>query len=240
MAGAGRRPAPAGAADAAPGAVHPRHPLPWLVHAVGMVLLRMLTALAWNCRVRRAREVPAGACVYAANHRSFLDPPAIGMCAHRPLSFFARASLWRNPFFRLMLGLFSGIPVERENPGMSSMKGAVERLRQGIPVVVFPEGTRTKDGRLGPLREGPALFARRAGVPVVPVYLFRTERAWPRGSAFPVLRGGRIEIRFGRPLVAPAHLAPREADAWVMRRLAAWLAANERMLMGPRPGDKGG
>ena len=223
-------------ADLVDGAVlHPRSAFPWLVQVTGVWFLRVLMALAWGARVRRAREHPAGACVYAANHRSFLDPPAIGMCAHRPLAYFARASLWKNPVLRFVLWVFSGIPVERENPGMSSMKGAIEKLRLGIPVVVFPEGTRTKDGRLAQLREGPALFARRAGVPVVPVYIHRSDRAWARRSVLPSIGQGRIEIRFGRPLIAPEHLPPREQDAWVMRRLSAWLEANERMLMGPRP-----
>jgi 1-acyl-sn-glycerol-3-phosphate acyltransferase len=204
--------------------------IPRLIQALGILILRPWVRLTFGVRVRTAPGQPEGACVLAANHRSFFDPPFIGMWRRRPLSYFARASLWEVGFFRFMLGIMYGIPVERENPGLSSMKGAVERLRQGIPVLVFPEGTRTKTGRVGRLRDGPALFARRAGVPVVPVYVHRTEHCWPRGSALPRPWGNRIEIRFGRPLVPPPGLETRAQDEWVTERLQRWMEAQEREL----------
>jgi 1-acyl-sn-glycerol-3-phosphate acyltransferase len=211
----------------APGAFIPR-----LIQSMGMLILRPWVLFAFRTTVRRARGQPTGACVYASNHRSYFDPPLVGMWQRQPLSYFARANLWDNPFFRFMLGVMYGIPVERENPGLSSMKGAVERLRQGIPVLVFPEGTRTRTGRVGSMRDGPALFARRAGVPVVPVYVHASERCWPRGSPLPRLCGGRMEIRFGRPLQPPEGMEPRRQDAWVMLRLQRWMERQERELYG--------
>ena len=201
-----------------------------LVQLGGILLLRWWVRLCFRTTIRRAPGMPVHPCVLACNHRSFADPPFVAMWSLAPVAFFARSSLWRIPFIREMLNLFYGIPVERENPGMSSMKGAIDRLKSGISVLVFPEGTRTKTGHLGRLRDGPALFARRAGVPLVPVYIHRTEAIWPRGSLAPRLSGQRTEIRIGRPLVAPPALDPRAADALVMRRLAAWMLANERNL----------
>ena len=115
------------------------------------------------------------------------------------------------------------------------MKGAVERLRRGISVLVFPEGTRTRSGRLGPLREGPAMFARRAGVPIVPVYVHHSEMVWPRANKLPTLLTKGIEIRLGRPLVAPKNLDSRAQDAWISRRLQTWMIAQERQLQATRP-----
>jgi 1-acyl-sn-glycerol-3-phosphate acyltransferase len=204
--------------------------LPRLMQMLGILILRPWVRFGFGCRVRMAPGQPRGPCVYASNHRSYFDPPFVGMWSRRPLSYFARANLWDVAFFRFMLHVMYGIPVERENPGLSSMKGAVERLRQGIPVLVFPEGTRTKSGRVERLRDGPALFARRAGVPVVPVYVHRTERVWARGAILPRLWGGRIEIRFGRPLAPPQHLEPRDQDHWVTVRLQRWMEAQERAL----------
>lgn len=208
-----------------------RHPFAThLTQALGILLLRWWVRLCFRARVRRAAGVPMHPCVLACNHRSFADPPLVAMWSEAPVSFFARSSLWRIPGIKQMLDLFYGIPVERENPGISSMKGAVDRLRRGVSVLVFPEGTRTKTGRVGRLRDGPALFARRAGVPLVPVYVHRSEAIWPRGALMPRLCGPRIEVRFGAPIAAPAGLEPRDADAWVTRRLHAWMIANELSL----------
>jgi 1-acyl-sn-glycerol-3-phosphate acyltransferase len=201
---------------------------------IGYFVLRPWLAFFLRGRVRRSRGMPDGACVLACNHRSFADPGLVGMCMRRPIAYFARADLWNYPVIAFFLKAMFGIPVDRENPGLSSMKGAVERLRRGIAVLVFPEGTRTKDGRLGTMREGPALFARRAGVPIVPVYLVRSEVLWPRGKKIPRLIAKGVEVRFGTPLVPPTDLEPRAQDAWISRRLQVWMEAQERGLLGPR------
>ena len=207
---------------------HPSGALARGMQTVGGFILRMAARFLYRCRITYDRPLPPPPVLFAANHRSFLDPPAVGMCLRDPIAYFARSSLWKIPPIRFMLNLMKGIPVDRDSPGASSMRGAVERLRQGISVLVFPEGTRTRTGRLGRMREGPALFARRAGVPVVPVYLFRSDAAWPRGALLPRLGGSRIAIRFGPAISAPASVPARERDAWVTARVEAWLRAAER------------
>jgi 1-acyl-sn-glycerol-3-phosphate acyltransferase len=201
---------------------------------LGYVILRPWLAFFLRGRVRRSRLMPDGPCVLACNHRSFADPPLVGMFMRRPIAYFARSNLWKSPIIAFFLNAMFGIPVDRDSPGLSSMKGAVERLRRGIAVLVFPEGTRTKNGRLGPLREGPSLFARRAGVPIVPVYLLRSEALWPPGKKIPCFFAKGVEARFGSPLVPPPHLDARAQDAWINARLRAWMLAQERRLLGPR------
>jgi len=216
----------------APGAFFPR-----FVQLLGILVLRPWVRFCFRCRVRLPSTPLPVPCVFAANHRSFFDPPFVGMWHHQPLSYFARSDLWKHAPIRFMLGVMYGIPIDRENPGVSSMKGAIERLRQGISVLVFPEGTRTRSGRVGQMHEGPPLFARRAGVPVVPVYIHHSERVWPRHALMPNLCGGPIEIRFGRPLAPPPGLSPRLTDAWVAARLQAWILAQERVLLGRAPSN---
>lgn len=208
-----------------------RHPSSFpsrLLQTVGVLVFRALVCFLYRCEIRRAGPLPPAPVLFAANHRSFLDPMLVGMWMPDPISYFAKAELWRIPVVGAALRLMKGIPVERENPGMSSMKGAIERLREQISVLIFPEGTRTRTGRVCRLRDGPALFARRAGVAIVPVYVHRTEDAWPRGRPLPKLGNARIAIRFGRPLVPPPGLPPRDLDRWMTRRLHAWLVAVER------------
>jgi 1-acyl-sn-glycerol-3-phosphate acyltransferase len=201
-----------------------------LAHLFTTSLLRLWMTWGYRVTVRKAAPLPHSAVLYACNHRSFLDPMQAGMWSQVPVCYFARASLWKNPIIGATLNVFSGIPVDRDNPGASSMKGAIERLRAGKSVLVFPEGTRTRDGRLARFKEGPALFARRANVDVIPVYVWRSERCWARDSALPRLFGPRLEVRYGRPLRAPAHLPPRARDAWLMRRIEAWMQLQERRL----------
>lgn len=213
------------------------HPSPFhsrVIQALGVLVLRPLVVFLYRCRIHRAGPMPAAPVLLAANHRSFLDPPLVGVWFRDPISYFARDSLWRVLPIRLLLDCMHGIPVERENPGLSSMKGAIENLSRGISVLVFPEGTRTRNGRIGRLREGPALFARRAGVAVVPIYLHRSEAAWPRGALLPRAGGARIAVYIGRPLRAPAGLPMRAQDAWLTRRLQAWFMLRERQLYGVR------
>lgn len=169
-------------------------------------------------------EIP---CVYASNHRSFVDPPLVSVFVRQPVSFFARESLWKVLPIAFLLNIFRAVPVNRGAPSMNSMKKAVTMLREGNSLLVFPEGTRTRTGRLGKLRDGPSLFARRAGVPVVPVYVHRSEAAWPRGWPIPCLSGPRIAIVYGAPIWPPNDVSGREADAWVTRKLSAWMHRQE-------------
>jgi 1-acyl-sn-glycerol-3-phosphate acyltransferase len=199
------------------------------MQGVAVLLLRVPIRFCFRCDVRMAR-LPQAPVVLAANHRSYFDPPFVGMWLREPVSYFARANLWHTALFRWLLTIMQGIPVERDNPGLSSMKGAIERLRSGVSVVAFPEGTRTRDGTLGRLRDGPAMFARRAGVPLVPVYVHCSERVWPRGAILPRLCGGRIAIRYGRAIRAPAGMDSRLADRVVTEAVSRWLQRQERAL----------
>jgi 1-acyl-sn-glycerol-3-phosphate acyltransferase len=212
---------------------HPRNAIPMFTQlVVGHLLLRPLTTFFYRVRVRRSHAPVSAPCIYACNHRSFLDPPLVGMCQQRPISYFARASLWQNHFVAFFLRIMYGIPIDRDNPGLSSMKGAIEKLRAGISVLVFPEGTRTKDGRLQEFRDGPALFARRAGVPIVPVYLHRSERALPRSSSLPRPFASGVQVLIGSPITAPKGLEARAQDAWISRRLWLWMLVQERRMLG--------
>jgi 1-acyl-sn-glycerol-3-phosphate acyltransferase len=216
-----------------PAADGPRRDLPTLADLAHLMIggmLRLWVLICYRASVRTAAPLPRGPVLFACNHRSFLDPPMAGMWSRVPVCYFARASLWRNPIIGRVLDIFSGIPVDRDNPGASSMKGAIARLRAGKQVLVFPEGTRTRDGRLGRFKEGPALFARRAGVPVIPVYVWRTERCWPVGSKLPNLFGPRLEVRYGLPMRPPANLPPRQQDRWLMLHLEAWMRLQQRRL----------
>jgi 1-acyl-sn-glycerol-3-phosphate acyltransferase len=193
----------------------------------GHIFLRLFAR--WLCRVRYEgsnRLPPTGAHVVVANHRSFMDPPLVGMHLNRTLCYFARANLWKYPVIGQVLRIVGGIPVDRQAPTIETMKTAVETLKSGRNLLIFPEGTRTRTGRLGVLREGPALFARRAGVPVVPVYLYESERLWPQSSPLPRLCSG-ARVIFGPVVRAPERLPPKLQDRLLTVWIERWMRRQE-------------
>jgi 1-acyl-sn-glycerol-3-phosphate acyltransferase len=224
-----------------PAPIRPKDPAAvwpsWMTffHNFTSLWLRMFARFCWQPRIRWVDRAAAlrEVCLYACNHRSFLDPPLVGMFISRTTSYFARRSLWKVPIVREVLNGVGGVPVDRDAPGLASIRDAVTALVAGRNMLIFPEGTRTKTGRLGEMREGPAMIARRAGVPVVPVYVHNTERGWKPGRPLPSLDAPGIEVRFGRPIRVPARIPPRERDRWMTTYLRRWMERQERDLVGP-------
>ncbi len=209
-----------------------RRNLPHLIQLViAPLLVRPLMRFLYRVRVRAAPDAFRGPCVFASNHRSFLDPIVVSAFGRRPISFFARRDLWRLPIAREFLLAFRALPVDRDDPQLAIMRRTVEHLRSGFAVLIFPEGTRTRTGRLGQLRSGPAVFARRAGVPVVPVYLHATDAIWRRGRMLPGLDRTRLEVVYGPPLRAPARLSRRLQERWLSLAIERWLQRTEHRLM---------
>ena len=150
----------------------------------------------------------------ASNHRSFIDPPLIGTFFRYSVTYFARANLWKYPIIGTCLRIFSGIPVDRARPSMETMKKAVSVLGSGVRVLVFPEGTRSKDGFM-PLRQGSAMFARRAGVKVLPLYVRGAADIWPRGRLLPRLYG-KVHIRVGEPIAVDTTIGKKLMPCWLI------------------------
>jgi 1-acyl-sn-glycerol-3-phosphate acyltransferase len=162
---------------------------------------------------------PSGPVLVAANHRSFLDPPAVGTCARRPLHYFARESLFRG-IGRTILPRVNALPVNNKGPGdLAAIRKALQALRAGAALLVFPEGTRSPTDDFLPARRGVGLLACRAEAPVVPVRLFGTHEALGKHQARPRLRTP-LTVVFGPPL-EPADYDPGPSGATDRYQLAA-------------------
>lgn len=161
-----------------------------------------LFRILYRFRARGVHHVPvSGGVVIAANHASFMDPPMVA-CAlvHRTLAFMARDNLFRVPLVGPFIRRVFALPIRRGIMNRGAMADFAAVLRDdGCALLVFPEGTRTPDGRLGKPQRGVAAICREAGVPVIPALIRGTYAAWPRHARLPRLRGD-IEVCFGPPV----------------------------------------
>ena len=170
-----------------------------LSYRIGWLVFRAIFATYFRWRVFGAANVPQqGGVILAANHGSFLDPPLIGCGVNRTISFLARESLFHFPGMGALLRSWSVVPVDRDGGGAKGLKMILNRLLAGGGIVLFPEGTRTKDGNLQPARSGIGLTVIKSTAPVVPVRVFGTFEAYGRNHKFP--RPQRIIIKYGEPM----------------------------------------
>jgi 1-acyl-sn-glycerol-3-phosphate acyltransferase len=137
--------------------------------------------------------------ILAANHASFLDPPLVGACLPRAVSYLARETLFRFPAAGWVLRKWHSVPVDRDGGGAAGLRAILERLRAGSPIILFPEGTRTCDGQLQPAKPGIGLIVIKTTVPVVPVRTFGTFEAFGRHVRFP--RPQRVAVKFGQAML---------------------------------------
>lgn len=150
--------------------------------------------------------------VYACNHLSYMDTPALFAALPFQFRILARSDLWKLPFIGWHLNRSGQIAVSVDNPraSIASLNNGVRALQAGMPLVVFPEGGRTETGELGPFMSGPAFMALRAGVPLVPMALVGTYELLPIHTRHFSPRP--LELRIGAPL-STAGRKTREAEA---------------------------
>jgi 1-acyl-sn-glycerol-3-phosphate acyltransferase len=161
--------------------------------------LRVVVPVYFRYRARGLEHVPRrGAALFLVNHQSFLDPLMVGIPLSRPVRFLARDTLYRGPLIRAFLNKVYAIPVNRDAASSTTIRQAAGQLQQGFLVGIFPEGTRSSDGRIGALKPGFIALVRRADVPIIPVGLAGTGAAFPRGAWF--VRPAKCRVVFGAPL----------------------------------------
>jgi 1-acyl-sn-glycerol-3-phosphate acyltransferase len=183
----------------------------------------------WNrFSSRGAEHVPAaGGCVICANHASFLDPPVVGVgVGHRQVRFMARDTLFKGRFMSWLLPAIGVIALDRTRGDISALRNAIQSLKSGAVIGLFPEGTRSPDGQLQEPKGGVGFLIAKAGVPVVPAYINGTFRAYPKGARF--IRPSKVSITYGPP-ISPAEVAALaeqdEGYAQIARLVMARIAA---------------
>ncbi|HEX9048603.1 MAG TPA: lysophospholipid acyltransferase family protein [Verrucomicrobiae bacterium] len=171
-----------------------------LSYRIGWTCFRAMYATYFRWRVYGAENVPVkGGVILASNHASFLDPPLVGSGLKRDINYLARESLFRFPGIGALLRSWNAVPVDRDGGGAKGLKIILDRLLDGNGIILFPEGTRTKDGQLQPARSGIGLTVIKSTAPVVPVRVFGTYEAFGRHHKLP--RPHRVIVKYGKPML---------------------------------------
>jgi 1-acyl-sn-glycerol-3-phosphate acyltransferase len=194
------------------------------MYAVARAAVRLIVWLG-GVTIERSGEDPWQApqpCIYVANHASNADPPILFRELPR-IIIMGKGVVFRWPLFGYAIRMAEFIPVERESPESrrKALETAIGRVRQGLSLLVFPEGTRSPDGRLLPFRPGPFTIAIEAQAPVMPITIIGTRSIMPKGEIG--IRPGRVRLVFHPPVeTAGLTVADREA---LMERVRGAIAS---------------
>jgi 1-acyl-sn-glycerol-3-phosphate acyltransferase len=202
------------------------------IYAAGIGGVMFFVRLAGvRVRVTGTERIPPVACLFAANHTSTLDAPAVVGAIPRRIAILLKESLFRFPIVGQAFRLAGFIPVERgHDSAIASLEKATEALRSGQSFLIYPEGTRSNDGRLQKFKKGAVVMAIKAGAPIVPVACSGAHRLMKKRSL--VLHPGEILVEF-LPPIDPSGFSMEERDALndlVHDNLAAALPPDQRPL----------
>ena len=186
-------------------------------------------------RVEGLENIPSGVCVFASNHASNLDPVALVPNIPRRVALLAKKEVFRIPILTKAIRLAKLVPVDRgdKDAAAESVDKAVQYLKEGLSFCVFPEGTRSRDGRLLPFKRGTFLMAIRAEAWVVPVSLAGTQRLMRKGGW--TIHPGEVVVRYGQAINAAQYSEDQRDE--LRQRVQALVAVGLPEEQKPRAGN---
>jgi 1-acyl-sn-glycerol-3-phosphate acyltransferase len=200
------------------------------------LLCRWFCRIFFRMRFIGLENVPStGPYILAVNHQSFLDPIFAGIMLKGQLCFMARDTLFKSKIFGLLLKSVKAIPVRRGQADLGSIKAIIAHLKQGDAVCLFPEATRTTDGRISPFKGGFSLICRRGNAPVVPVLIDGAFECWPRHRKL-FKAGSEITVTYGQPIsVEKITGMEDEAFAAMLTNTMRQMQSQTRIAQGKQP-----
>jgi 1-acyl-sn-glycerol-3-phosphate acyltransferase len=183
--------------DAPAPAIDPVHPsLTWRILRG---LARLGASTLFSLKSYNRRHVPCrGGVLLVANHQSYLDPVLLGVHLQRHMSYLAKSELFTNRYFAWLIRSLNAFPVKQGTGDVGAVRETIKRLREGHMLNIYPEGSRSEDGEIGPMLPGAALVVKKAGVPIVPVVIEGSFHAWPKGRK--LFRPHPVSVMYGPPL----------------------------------------
>jgi len=189
-----------------------------MLYAFLKSLLRIFLIVYHRIRVEGLEHLPEqGSYIVVGNHVSYLDPFYIGAMFKERIYFMAKAEAFQNSWIRRFLRFAGAFPVNRERPEPQTLRTAIDHLKQGRIVGIFPEGKIKGDNLFHDMKQGAAYLAVKSGVPLVPVFIEGTEQALPMGKWW--IRPVSVTIRIGSRLAPPSTGGPKEKQFQLTKRL---------------------
>jgi 1-acyl-sn-glycerol-3-phosphate acyltransferase len=162
----------------------------------------IIILLFWSLKIEGEESINReGPVILAANHASYIDPIVLGVAVKRPIHFIGKKEVFENPFLGFLARALGTIPVDRKKINFASIKKSISLLKSGLVLGIFPEGTRSPDGKLLELNAGMIKIALKAGSPIVPVGINGTFEIYPPKARIPnFFKRKKIYIYFGKPI----------------------------------------
>ena len=200
-------------------------PLYWC----GYVLCKTIAKIGFRYRAfGQENIIEDGPAIMAANHQSYLDPPLIGITCRAELYYLARKTLFKNKLFGSILSGVNTLPVDLSGADLTAVRAIINLLKQGHRTVIFPEGTRSLTGQIQEARPGIGMIIAKTLAPVVPMRIFGSFQAWPKGGK---IKPCPITVVVGNPIRFKKEdlgAKSREAYQKISDQVLAAIAAIEK------------
>ncbi len=192
-------------------------PLYWFCYTLSGAIAR----IAFQYRAYGQENIiEEGPAIMAANHQSYLDPPLVGITCRNELHFLARKTLFEKKLLGPLISRVNALPVDLSRGDLTAFRAVVKLLKEGHRTVIFPEGTRSLNGEIQQARPGIGMIIAKTLAPVVPVRIFGSFEAWPKGGK---IRPRPITVVVGKPI----HF---QKEDFVSNNREAYQKASERVL----------
>lgn len=199
------------------------------LYRAGHMLCTAVAELAFRLKIHgRENLIEEGPAILASNHASYLDPPLVGVACRKEIFYLARKSLFEKPVLGPLLARVNCIPIDRDRGDVAAVRAILRLLKEGKRTLLFPEGTRSRDGKLQPARGGLGLIIAKSLAPVVPVRIFGSYAALPRSGG---IHFSQVTMVVGKPLIfTKADLGTDERLAYqvLSDRVMSAIAALEK------------
>lgn len=202
-----------------------------IIYAIFHIIVTILLKILFGFKVKGRENIPSrGGVIVACNHLSFLDPPAIGAAIPRQAHYMAKDDLFSFPVWGSFLRFVNAFSVHREGFDRRAIKQAVEFLRHGKVLILFPEGTRSVSGELLPPLPGVGMIAWEGKAVVVPAYIRGSGKALPPGAKF--IKFHKVEVAFGKPFYSEKLFSNLSSSREIYSRISLHIMSEIAKLKG--------